>query len=344
MAPARRVAPKIAPSCVAWLGCRSATTGATRLVWHNFGQQRERRGDCEHALTPFVDLNSMRLSTIKLAGFKSFVDPTAFILDADITGIVGPNGCGKSNVIDAVRWVTGESSARQLRGAALEDVIFNGSRGRKPVGRAMVELKFDNSDGRIGGQYARFNEIAVRRELTRESGSRYFINGARARRRDVVDLFLGTGLGGRSNYAIIEQGSINRLIEARPEDMRQILEEAAGISRYKERRRETENRIRHTRENLERLNDLIGEVTQRLAVLKRQARNAERYKILKQDERRLRAELLALRWRALDGDVRIAREQLDQHEQALATAVSDQRRAQQAREEHNRTQQAAAAA
>src|SRR5699024_8326923 len=302
MAPARRVAPKIAPSCVAWLGCRSATTGATRLVWHNFGQQRERRGDCDHALTPFVDLNSMRLSTIKLAGFKSFVDPTAFILDADITGIVGPNGCGKSDVIDAVRWVTGESSAKQLRGAALEDVIFNGSKARKPVGRAAIELRFDNADGQLGGQYARFAEISVRREMSREGGSRYFINSSRARRRDVVDLFLGTGLGGRSNYAIIEQGAVNRLIEAKPDDMRQILEEAAGISRYKERRRETENRLRHTRDNLERLDDLIGEVTQRLTVLQRQARDAEQYKRLKQDERRMRAELLALRWRDFDAD------------------------------------------
>lgn len=283
----------------------------------------------------------MRLTAIKLAGFKSFVDPTTLTINANLTGIVGPNGCGKSNVIDAVRWVTGESSAKQLRGEQLEDVIFNGSKGRKPIGRVSVELQFDNSAGKLGGQYARFSEIAVSRMLTRDGGSRYYINGSKARRRDVVDLFLGTGLGGRSNYAVIEQGAVNRLVEAKPDQLRQVLEEAAGISRYKERRRETENRIRHTRENLDRLNDLIGEVTQRLSVLKRQARNAERYKVLKQDERRLRAELLALRWRAFDEDVQTAREKLQQREQALAEAVSGQRHAHDVRDAHTRAQQAA---
>lgn len=284
----------------------------------------------------------MRLTAIKLAGFKSFVDPTTLTLDADLTGIVGPNGCGKSNVIDAVRWVTGESSAKQLRGAALEDVIFNGSKGRKPVGRVAVELKFDNDEGKLGGQYARFAEISIRRELTRDGGSRYFINGSKARRRDVVDLFLGTGLGGRNNYAVIEQGAVNRLVEAKPDELRHVLEETAGISRYKERRRETENRIRHTRENLDRLNDLIGEVAQRLATLERQARNAERYKALKQDERRLRAQLLALRWRALDADVQVERERLTGREQNLAAVVSRQRQAHVARSEQERAQRAAA--
>jgi len=192
----------------------------------------------------------MRLTSIRLAGFKSFVDPTTLALNSNLSGVVGPNGCGKSNVIDAVRWVTGESNARQLRGEALEDVIFNGSKARKPVGRASVELKFDNSDGTLAGQYGAYSEISIKRELSRDGGSRYFINGTKSRRRDVIDLFLGTGLGGRSNYAVIEQGAVNRLIEAKPEDMRQVLEEAAGISKYKERRRETENRIRHTRENL----------------------------------------------------------------------------------------------
>ncbi len=259
----------------------------------------------------------MRLTAIKLAGFKSFVEPTTLRLTSNLAGIVGPNGCGKSNVIDAVRWVTGESSAKQLRGEALEDVIFNGSRSRKPVGRASVELLFDNSDGKLGGQYAGFAEIAIRRELSRDGQSQYRINGARCRRRDVVDLFLGTGLGGRSNYAVIEQGSVNRLIEARPEDMRQVLEEAAGISRYKERRRETENRIRHTRENLDRLNDLISEVTQRLAQLQRQAANAEKYKQYKGEERRLRAELLALRWRELDGEAEHQQTQLDASKREL---------------------------
>lgn len=273
----------------------------------------------------------MRLTQIKLAGFKSFVDPTTFSLASNRTGVVGPNGCGKSNVIDAVRWVTGESSARQLRGEALEDVIFNGSNARKPVGRASVELKFDNSEGKLGGQYAAFAEISVRRELTRDGGSKYFLNNTRARRRDVVDLFLGTGLGGRSNYAVIEQGAVNRLIEAKPEDMRQVLEEAAGISKYKERRRETENRMRHTRDNLERLDDLISEVTQRLGTLKRQAANAEKYKTLKADERRLRAELLTLRWRARSEEVASAERELRAAEDSLRDVMSRRRQAEQAR-------------
>jgi chromosome segregation protein len=283
----------------------------------------------------------MRLSAIKLAGFKSFVDPTMLALASNRTAVVGPNGCGKSNVIDAVRWVTGESSARALRGEALEDVIFNGSRARKPIGRAAVTLIFDNSDGKLGGAYAAFTEISVARELVRDGPSRYFINGTRARRRDVVDLFLGTGLGGRSNYAVIEQGAVNRLIEARPEEMRQILEEAAGISRYKQRRHETENRIRHTRENLDRLNDLIGPLRQRLAVLKRQAANAEKYKRLKADERRARAELLALRWVEQNARTETAEADLRAREEALATAVADQREARSAREAAQKAQQAA---
>ncbi|GAB3682561.1 chromosome segregation protein SMC [Salinisphaera aquimarina] len=285
----------------------------------------------------------MRLTTIRLAGFKSFVDPTVLSLASNLTGVVGPNGCGKSNVIDAVRWVTGESSARQLRGEALEDVIFNGSKARKPVGRASVELKFDNSEGKLAGQYGAFNEISIKRELSRDGGSRYFINGTKSRRRDVIDLFLGTGLGGRSNYAVIEQGAVNRLIEAKPEDMRQVLEEAAGISKYKERRRETENRIRHTRENLDRLNDLIGEVSQRLGVLKRQAANAEKYKQFKTEERRLRAELLALRWAAQNRQVEAAEQQLRGHEDSLREAVSALRTAESARDEHTRAQQSAMA-
>ncbi|MDA3919998.1 MAG: chromosome segregation protein SMC [Salinisphaera sp.] len=274
----------------------------------------------------------MRLTHIKLAGFKSFVDPTTLLLSSNLTSVVGPNGCGKSNVIDAVRWVTGESSARQLRGEALEDVIFNGSKARKPVGRASVELKFDNGEGKLGGQYAAFSEISVKRELSRDSGSKYSINGTRARRRDVVDLFLGTGLGGRSNYAVIEQGAVNRLIEARPEDIRQVLEEAAGISKYKERRRETEHRIRHTRENLDRLNDLVGELGQRLATLKRQATSAEKYKAYKADERALRAELLALRWRSRSAEVDQAAASVEAAQDSLRDAVSARRQAQQMRD------------
>ncbi|MCU0936831.1 MAG: AAA family ATPase, partial [Gammaproteobacteria bacterium] len=183
----------------------------------------------------------MRLSKVKLAGFKSFVDPTGLLLPSPIVAVVGPNGCGKSNVIDAVRWVLGESSARYLRGESMADVIFNGSSARKPVGQASVELVFDNGDGALGGAWAQYAEISVRRQVGRDGESHYFLNGSRCRRRDITDLFLGTGLGPRS-YAIIEQGTISRVIEARPEDLRLFIEEAAGISRYKERRRETETR------------------------------------------------------------------------------------------------------
>ncbi|MES9967530.1 MAG: AAA family ATPase, partial [Sedimenticola sp.] len=201
----------------------------------------------------------MRLEKIKLAGFKSFVDPTTVPFPSNLVGIVGPNGCGKSNVIDAVRWVMGETSAKMLRGESMADVIFNGSTSRKPVGTASIELVFDNADGSAGGQYAQYSQIAVKRQVSRDGQSSYFMNGVRCRRRDITDLFLGTGLGPRS-YSIIEQGMISRLIEARPEDLRAFLEEAAGISKYKERRRDTENRIKHTRENLDRLNDLREEI------------------------------------------------------------------------------------
>lgn len=256
----------------------------------------------------------MRLSAIKLAGFKSFVDPTVLRLSSNLTGVVGPNGCGKSNVIDAVRWVLGESSARQLRGAALEDVIFNGASGRKPVGRAVIELLFDNSDGTLGGQYARYSEISVKREIVRDGGSHYYLNGSRCRRRDVVDLFLGTGLGTRSSYAIIEQGTISRIIEARPEEMRLLIEEASGISKYKEKRRETETRIRHTRENLERLADLRGELQQQLQRLRQQADNAEKYKAYRREERLLRVQRLALHYRELERDGAEQAQQLEQAE------------------------------
>ena len=237
----------------------------------------------------------MRLKQIKLAGFKSFVDPTTVTLPGNRCAVVGPNGCGKSNIIDAVRWVMGESSAKQLRGENLTDVIFNGSNARKPTAMASIELLFDNSDGRIGGEYASYAEISVRRQVTRDSQSSYFLNGNRCRRRDIMDIFLGTGFGPRS-YSIIEQGMISQLVEAKPEDLRVYLEEAAGISRYKERRRETENRIRHTRENLERLTDLREELGQQLDRLNRQAKAAERYRELKTEERKLTAELHTLRY------------------------------------------------
>src|ERR1700727_992690 len=241
----------------------------------------------------------MRLTKLKIAGFKSFVDPTTVTFPSSLTGVVGPNGCGKSNIIDAVRWVMGEISAKHLRGESMADVIFNGSSSRKPLGQASVELVFDNSDGKIGGPYASYNEVALKRAVSRDGTSDYFINSLKVRRKDITQLFLGTGLGTRS-YAIIEQGMISRVIEARPDDLRAFLEEAAGISRYKERRRETESRIGHTRENLDRLNDLREEVEKQIRHLQRQAATARRYQTLKEEERKLFAELLALRLQSLD--------------------------------------------
>lgn len=241
----------------------------------------------------------MRLERIKLVGFKSFVDPTTVELPSNLTGIVGPNGCGKSNVIDAVRWVMGESSAKNLRGESLTDVIFNGTVNRKPVGQASIELVFDNREGKIGGEYAQYNQISVKRQVNRDGQSTYFLNSTKCRRKDITDVFLGTGLGPRS-YSIIEQGMISRLIESKPEDLRAHLEEVSGISKYKERRRETENRIKHTKENLARLNDLIAEVDKQIENLKRQAAAAERYKVLKEEERLLRAQSQAIRWYHLD--------------------------------------------
>jgi chromosome segregation protein len=268
----------------------------------------------------------VRLARIKLAGFKSFVDPTLLVLPGNRVGIVGPNGCGKSNTIDAVRWVMGESSAKHLRGDSGEDVIFNGSASRKPVGQASIELFFDNSEGRLGGEYSSYAEISVRRALTRDGQSKYYLNGLRARKRDVTDLFLGTGLGPRS-YAIIEQGMISRLIEARPEELRVYLEEAAGISKYKERRRETENRIRHTRENLERLDDVREEVDRQAAKLTRQAEVAERYQELAATRRQRRAELLLLRLRGQEDRLARENQELVAAETALAGLQTQARRA-----------------
>ena len=258
----------------------------------------------------------MRLTSIRLSGFKSFVDPVTVPFQGNMTAIVGPNGCGKSNIIDAVRWVMGESSAKTLRGESMTDVIFNGSTARKPVGQASIELHFDNSDGSMGGLYAQYAEIAVKRLVTREGQSSYFFNGQKCRRRDIADLFLGTGLGPRS-YAIIGQGMISRLIEARPEELRATLEEAAGISKYKERRRETENRMRRTRENLERLEDIREELDKQLERLKRQAEAARRYQSLKQEEHRLKGELALLRGRAL----RVQQEEQAHRVGDLETAV-----------------------
>jgi chromosome segregation protein len=268
----------------------------------------------------------MRLTKIKLAGFKTFVDPTQVSFPSNLTGVIGPNGCGKSNVIDAVRWVMGELSAKHLRGDNMADVIFNGSAARKPVGAASVELVFDNSDGKIGGAYASYNEISLKRQVSRDGSSGYYINGARCRRKDITQLFLGTGLGSRS-YAIIEQGTISRVIEAKAEDMRAFVEEAAGISRYKERRKETESRIAETRENLERLQDVRDEVEKQIRHLQRQAATARRYQALKEEERRLTAELLALRLKELDSGAQVHDSATRARDIEMQAALADQRAA-----------------
>ncbi|MGB0379405.1 MAG: chromosome segregation protein SMC [Luminiphilus sp.] len=265
----------------------------------------------------------MRLKSIKLAGFKSFVDPTTVNFPSNMSAVVGPNGCGKSNIIDAVRWVMGESSAKNLRGEAMTDVIFNGTTQRQPVGQASIELLFDNSEGKIVGEYAAFNEISVRRVVGREGTSDYWLNGTKCRRRDITDLFLGTGLGPRS-YAIIEQGMISRLIESKPEELRVFIEEAAGISKYKERRKETESRMRRTVENLERLTDLREELDRNLQHLQRQAQAAEKYAEYKSEERVLKAELLALQWRELQQESegsRQAQQELDLKREAQRTEL-----------------------
>ncbi len=218
----------------------------------------------------------MQLKSIKLSGFKSFVDPTHFEMPGQLIGVVGPNGCGKSNIIDAVRWVLGESRASELRGESMQDVIFNGSGLRKPSGRASVELIFDNSDGRAQGQWSAFTELAVKRVLTRDGNSSYYVNNQVVRRKDIQDIFLGTGMGPRG-YAIIGQGTINRILEAKPEELRVFLEEAAGVSKYKERRKETAARLEDTKENLVRVEDILRELEQQLTRLEKQATVAERH-------------------------------------------------------------------
>ncbi|ENU88712.1 chromosome segregation protein SMC [Acinetobacter sp. CIP 102529] len=234
----------------------------------------------------------MRLSSLKLSGFKSFADSTTLNFKANRTAVVGPNGCGKSNVIDAIRWVMGESNARQLRGGSMQDVIFTGTSKRKPVGLASVELRFDNTYGKLGGAYNAYNELAVRRQVTREGKSEYFLNGTRCRRRDITDIFLGTGLGPRS-YAVIEQGMINRLVDAKPEEMRIFIEEAAGVSRYQARRRETLQHLEHTEQNLARLEDIAAELKSQLRTLKRQSEAAIQYKTLESQIRILKIEILS---------------------------------------------------
>ncbi|WP_107330615.1 chromosome segregation protein SMC [Metapseudomonas otitidis] len=268
----------------------------------------------------------MRLKCIKLAGFKSFVDPTTVNFSSNMSAVVGPNGCGKSNIIDAVRWVMGESSAKNLRGESMTDVIFNGSNTRKPVAQASIELIFDNSDNSLVGEYAAFAEISIRRRVSRDGQNTYFLNGTKCRRRDITDIFLGTGLGPRS-YSIIEQGMISKLIEAKPEDLRNFIEEAAGISKYKERRRETENRIRRTHENLARLTDLREELERQLDRLHRQAQAAEKYQEYKAEERQLKAQLSALKWQALNEQVGQREGVIGSQEVAFEALVAEQRNA-----------------
>lgn len=289
----------------------------------------------------------MRLSKLKLAGFKTFVDATTVLTPGALVGIVGPNGCGKSNIIDAVRWVLGETRASALRGASMQDVIFNGTSGRKPVSRASVELVFDNRDGRAPGQWAQYAEISVKRVLDRSGESTYFLNGTAVRRRDVIDLFLGTGLGPRA-YAIIEQGMISRIIEARPEEIRGFLEEAAGVTKYRERRRETEGRLSDARDNLTRLSDIRGELGERLERLQAQAEVAARYRQLQAEHtekqhlvwllRRNAARSEAARMTAELAKISGALEASSTHLQDLQGAIA------QAREDVNRAGEASHAA
>ena len=244
----------------------------------------------------------MRLTKIKLAGFKTFVDSTTLSFPSNLTGIIGPNGCGKSNIIDAIRWVMGESSARNLRGDSMDDVIFSGSSSRSQVSKAFIELYFDNENNTLDAKFAKYSEIVIKREVSRDGVSNYYLNNTRCRRKDIKEVFLGTGLGPRS-YAIIEQGMISRLVEAKPEELRGYLEEAAGISKYKEKRRETELRLKHTKDNLNRLNDVMKEITSQLGKLERQAKAAKDYKELRENEKNLKLSLLSLKWNNYNSEI-----------------------------------------
>ena len=237
----------------------------------------------------------MRLKNISLSGFKSFVDPTKISFPSEMSGVVGPNGCGKSNIIDAVRWVMGEISAKNLRGDSMADIIFNGSSSRAPSARASVELLFDNGDGRIGGEFSSYSEISVKRTVDIDGKSTYYLNNSECRRKDITDIFLGTGLGPRS-YAVIEQEMATKLISSKPEELRAYIEEVAGISVYKERRKETESRIKRTKENLNRVSDISDEIDRQLLKLKQQVKSAERYNDLKIKEQKLNSMLKAFNW------------------------------------------------
>ena len=244
----------------------------------------------------------MRLTKIKLAGFKTFVDSTTLSFPSNLTGIIGPNGCGKSNIIDAIRWVMGESSARNLRGDSMDDVIFSGSSSRSQVSKAFIELYFDNENNTLDAKFAKYSEIVIKREVSRDGVSNYYLNNTRCRRKDIKEVFLGTGLGPRS-YAIIEQVMISRFVEAKPEELRGYLEEAAGISKYKEKRRETELRLKHTKDNLNRLNDVMKEITSQLGKLERQAKAAKDYKELRENEKNLKLSLLSLKWNNYNSEI-----------------------------------------
>ena len=235
----------------------------------------------------------MQLKHIKLSGFKSFVDPTKISFPTNMVGVVGPNGCGKSNVIDAIRWVLGELSAKNLRGESMVDVIFNGSEKRKASGQCSIELLFDNSSAKIGGEYASFNEVSIKRVMTRDAQSDYFINNTKCRRKDVQDIFLGTGLG-PSSYAIIEQGMVSKLVSAKPDELRTHIEEAAGVSKYRERRRETESRIKRTKENLSRVKDIRDEIARLIKRLENQAKAAEKYNTLKKEKSKIEIDIAIL--------------------------------------------------
>lgn len=267
----------------------------------------------------------MRLTSIKLSGFKSFAEPTNFMLPGQLVGVVGPNGCGKSNIMDAVRWVLGESKASELRGESMQDVIFNGTTTRKPASRSSVELIFDNADHRAGGQWSQFAEIAVKRVLTRDGTSSYYINNQPVRRRDVQDVFLGTGLGPRA-YAIIGQGTISRIIESKPEELRLFLEEAAGVSKYKERRRETENRLHDTRENLTRVEDILRELNANLEKLEKQAEVAAKYNQLQSDVALKQHQLWYLKRAEAEADQSRIKADADKAVNDLEARVADLRR------------------
>jgi len=266
----------------------------------------------------------VRLKQLKLAGFKSFVDPTAFEVPSQLVGVVGPNGCGKSNIMDAVRWVLGESKASELRGESMQDVIFNGSSDRKPSVRASVELIFDNASSRLGGAWAGYAEISVKRVLTRDGQSSYLINNQVVRRKDVHDMFLGTGLGPRA-YAIIGQGTVSRIIEAKPEDLRVFLEEAAGVSKYKERRRETENRLSDTRENLTRVEDIVRELGGQIEKLERQAEVAQAYRDLEADRESKQQMLWIVRRDEAAADQTKVAQQLGQVTNEIESQLAQQR-------------------